>query len=435
MSSGAGATPDDRSGDVSTAANAQGLPCEMSTLLANKCTSCHGATPLFGAPMPLVTLDDLRAPAKSDPTRKVYELVGERVRSTAKPMPPDVTQRLDAGELAMVDTWIEAAAPAASPGGTCTPPTIPSLPQGAVGETPWPSDCEDVHGLRVHADADPSQKFHVTPDMNNAYFCWYFASPWGADTVQSLEIRSALDQAKVVHHWLLFGTDDLREEPGTVRSCEGSGEYDSALIAAWAPGRQDVVLPPDVGLEMPKGPNAGLVFQIHYYANGMDVMDGTGVDICTSNSFRPNNAGISWLGSVDLDLPPGQETTIRGTCRPASREPIHILRIWPHMHSLGRQMQVLVHRGGGGASEMLLDKPFDFEFQTSWETPAVVMPGDSIETICRYENTGDARVGFGEKTSDEMCFAYTYAYPAGALQDDSPVLGGVLGRRNFCVGY
>ena len=40
-----------------------------------------------------------------------------------------------------------------------------------------------------------------------------------------------------------------------------------------------------------------------------------------------------------------------------------------------------------------------------------VTGGDSIHTMCRWTNTTDATVTFGEKTEDEMCFAFLTYYP------------------------
>jgi len=63
------------------------LPCAVDKVLADNCRKCHSSPPQYGAPMPLVTLADLHAAAKSDPSRKVFELVPERIGNDQKPMP------------------------------------------------------------------------------------------------------------------------------------------------------------------------------------------------------------------------------------------------------------------------------------------------------------------------------------------------------------
>jgi hypothetical protein len=93
-------------GDTGGAAGgpAGGLPCDVDAVLARSCRSCHAEAPKFGAPMPLVSLADLQAAAPSDPSRKVYELVAERIHDDARPMPPPPNARLGADE-ATIDAW------------------------------------------------------------------------------------------------------------------------------------------------------------------------------------------------------------------------------------------------------------------------------------------------------------------------------------------
>jgi hypothetical protein len=398
----------------------------VDAILTERCRSCHGEPLDAGAPMPLLAAADFTAPAVGDSSRRVLDVVAQRIHDAARPMPP--TGMLDAAELAVLDAWLQAGAPAGA--GTCE-----SQPGGAVepdpgatsGASDWAEDCETVHQVRAHAVGDTAAEYHVTPDQTDAYICWYFDAPY-ADEVQGLQFRSVIDESPVVHHWLLYGTDQLPQPAGTVAPCGGVGTG-ATLITGWAPGRDDLSMPDDVGLQMPGGAGAGLILQIHYYANGMDVRDGSGVDFCTTRSFRDNTASISWLGTVNINVPAGAAGSATGVCQPGAQEPIHILRTWPHMHLHGRHMSLTVQRAAGG-SETLLDQPFNFDFQTSYETPLTLMPGDSIETVCEFQNTADTTATFGEGTGDEMCFAFVYAYPAGALRG-----GFVNPERNYCLGF
>ena len=62
------------------------LPCAVDAVLVASCQKCHSSPPQFGAPMPLVTYADLQAPARSNPSQKVYEVVETRIHDTAAPM-------------------------------------------------------------------------------------------------------------------------------------------------------------------------------------------------------------------------------------------------------------------------------------------------------------------------------------------------------------
>ena len=105
---GAAVSPGSNGGGGGGASAASGLPCDVEAVLKKGCAECHGATPSYGAPMPLVTFADLTAPAKSNPSKKVYEMVGTRVHDESRPMPQAPNPRLSAADTATLDTWIAA---------------------------------------------------------------------------------------------------------------------------------------------------------------------------------------------------------------------------------------------------------------------------------------------------------------------------------------
>ena len=90
-------------------------------------------------------------------------------------------------------------------------------------------------------------------------------------------------------------------------------------------------------------------------------------------------------------------------------------------------MQMTIHRSDG-RTESLVDHPFDFNNQVGYWTPSTLLPGDSVETICTFENSGGL-AHFGPNTENEMCYNFVVAYPAGALSNGR----GFAGDRNFCL--
>ena len=94
------------------------------------------------------------------------------------------------------------------------------------------------------------------------------------------------------------------------------------------------------------------------------------------------------------------------------------------MHLQGRHMTTVINRAGGG-TEMLIDEPFDFQTQISYSTPQVVHKGDTLTTTCTYATP----TPFGEKTTDEMCYNFVLAYPAGGLAQLFQIL-----RKYDCSG-
>lgn len=89
---------------------AQGIPCQVDTLLQNHCRGCHSAPPKNQAPMPLVSFDQLQAPSPSNANTPVYEAVAARIKDNARPMPPPPNARLTAAEIEVIDAWVESGA-------------------------------------------------------------------------------------------------------------------------------------------------------------------------------------------------------------------------------------------------------------------------------------------------------------------------------------
>jgi hypothetical protein len=92
---------------------ATGLPCDLSNLLITRCASCHGANPVAGAPMSLLSYDDLEAPSPSDPKKTNAAAALARMQDANSPMPPlfDANGNMEAGpsaaEIAILSAWIK----------------------------------------------------------------------------------------------------------------------------------------------------------------------------------------------------------------------------------------------------------------------------------------------------------------------------------------
>jgi hypothetical protein len=119
-SSGAGGSAGSSgvAGGPSPVAGSSGLPCDVATVLASKCTVCHSDPPIGGALSGLVTYADLTATAKEDPTRNEAQLSVVRMQSTSSPMPPATANTpATSSDIATIQAWINAGYPSGSCGG------------------------------------------------------------------------------------------------------------------------------------------------------------------------------------------------------------------------------------------------------------------------------------------------------------------------------
>jgi mono/diheme cytochrome c family protein len=445
--------------------------CAALAVFRDNCQGCHAAQPLYGAPMSLLTIDNLRARSVTTPSQYVYELVAQRIHDDQKPMPPPSTNdRLSPSEVAAVDAWITSGAtggsdPSCSSASTTTSAAGPSTGGGAPGSitgggasagsgaggtggggasgaggsgvggssgtmpptTGWPADCEKRYTFLAHGQSQPNDatKFNVsTAPVNQFYECFFFKAPWTTDAIQALAFRPIIDDKRVVHHWILYGSDAANGTDGQVG---GFGCSTGSMLAGWAPGGMGSDLPPDVGLQMPKGAGATLALEIHYnnVANYKDALDASGVELCTTKTFRPNTAAVHWLGSNSILMLPHQTVDVVSTCDPTSTQPVHIFSDSPHMHQLGVHAKLILNRKNG-THETLHDQPFSFSDQRIYPLDVIVNDGDTLTTTCSYNNTTNGIVSFGPNTENEMCYNFVTAYPAGGLSGPA--------GSNHCLG-
>lgn len=368
--------------------------CGVLEVIRSNCQRCHGATPVAGAPMPLVTYTDFVAPAATNPQRKVYELVQERVHDKSRPMPPPPEQ-LSAAALSGIDTWINAGALEAA--NTCPEAAPQDRPTGTVteGEFAWPADCEERHTFVAHDMSDMTKPYMV-PANTEEHPAFQFDTPWGDDDVQMLASRPITDNAKVVHHWILWD------------ATEGSS------LAGWAPGGIPDELPSDVGLYMPKGQGV-LTLDLHYYnlTGGEPQPDRSGVEVCITRKLRPKTAANTGLnGSATVKAMSTASTPV--ACQVTTTDEVRFLGINPHMHQLGTHAKLELTRAG--MTTTLWDAPFRFTEQAMRPLDNIqVMTGDVLTTTCTHVNDRPTDVQWGESTDDEMCINWVRYYPKGAF--------------------
>jgi hypothetical protein len=462
----------------STAPVAGAVPCDVDTVVKSRCQTCHGATPIGGAPMSLVTLADFKSDHVVRTTKplmgqtvKVYELA--RIRINGEMNTPKMPQgaSLVPADFMVLNAWLAAGAQAGAAcpsgstgGGGTTGGAGTAMGTGGMGGS---GIVNPVGGSPIIADTTPDQcagdpnlfkplvavpgetcyefqthgvtgvadtsKFMIP--TGESYNQFYFAIPWQPGTVAT-RFGAKFDNLAVLHHWLGFSTTSGQPagtvSPNVTGTTLGEG---TELVGGWAVGGCNVNFPPDMGLKLPD--SGGIMIQWHHFnSTGAPAMDGSSVQWCTvPAAMRPNIGGLTFLGTEDLNgptgMPAGQESKFSGTCTNNSGKPITIVGFDPHMHLLGTHMTSTVQRAGGGPMEMPFDHSFLFDHQVNYMLSKgyVLQPGDSITSTCTFNNTTTANVAFGQSTKQEMCYQFTFAYPYGALNNGVISL---IGAGNTC---
>jgi hypothetical protein len=296
---------------------------------------------------------------------------------------------------------------------------------------------ELCYELRTHGvpSAGDTSKYSIRPGEH--YSCFFYRVPWTAP-VEGTAFGNVFENQQVLHHWLLYTTAQAQPD-GNFVECVGTHIGDTAqLLAGWAVGGKDVVMPKDVGFDLP-APGTTVMVEWHYYnSSGAPVLDGSGIRVCTlPKGTRPNSASITWLGTENLGgpigMPAGRQSDFSGTCVPRragmdATTPIHIFAFLPHMHKLGRNMRSVVNRANGTREEVF-NLPFDFNYQIHYDVAVDLYPGDTITSTCTFLNDTNAPVPFGNSSDTEMCYQFAFSYPAGALHNGA---FGLNGATNNC---
>jgi hypothetical protein len=383
----------DRTESLSSAvvAGSNGLPCPVNDVLARNCRVCHGASPIGGAPMSLVTADDLHAPARSDPTKKVYEMVGRRTHDPHRPMPP--SRPLAAADLQILDDWIAAGAPRSA--ATCAPPST----DGGTDTLPCTPD----------KSLAPSQPWAIEAPLDDDYIC-YGVDIETASKRHVIAVGPRVQNQRLVHHL------DVYEAPESVdstpRRCSAFGSSEWRMVFAWAPGGKSLVLPQQAGF--PLSGTTHYVVQIHY-SNSLHLSgetDASGVDLCTTDRLRANDADVMAFGTDHFVIPPraNYDLMCKVGLGPAASE-LHLFAVMPHMHGSGAALTHTLQPQNGAAIELASQPHWNINNQSWFPIDATLKPGDRIATRCRWVNTNDEPIYFGDAAADEMCYAFTMYYP------------------------
>lgn len=422
------------------------LPCDVAKVLETHCAECHGDPPNWGGPMSLVEHADFHTMGTTTKTKSVDVLVEERINDKSRPMPPKTNEPMPAADLATLEDWLSDGAPKAKEGcGVRTPD-----PEESLGNDDRPvhpdATCYELrnHGKPVSGD---TSKYSVGPGEHYAEF--FFDAPWDEESVM-VSFRTLADNTQLLHHWLMYKSNGS-EPDGAISAGIGSHIGASVqLLAGWALGGSDIRIPDGIAAEMPP-PNGKLMVEWHYY-NQTSTMaeDSSGVEVCVipKKGVDPKKiSSLTWVGNENLGgssllgvigiagMPPQQESVARDICTPKFTglppgEPVRIFSFTPHMHKLGRHMRTWIARKNGKV-EKIFDEPFVFDEQISYNVEPMIelYPGDRIVNECTFFNDTNAPVGFGPSSDQEMCYQFTYSYPAGALVNG---VSSLTGSTNTC---
>jgi hypothetical protein len=401
---------------LASAALAQGptYSKEISRIYQAKCQVCHHDGDI--APFSLNNYDD--AVNWAFDTRRVVK------NGTMPPWKPvagygDFRDNisLTADEKQAILDWIANEMPEGDPA---------DLPDRITYNNDWPLGAPDV------TLAMP-QSF--TPEIGgDVYRCFVLPETGLSEDTYLSAIDVMPGNRQIVHHVIIFadttGTaaqlDGQDGQPGY--SCFGGPgipvnttnilqALDSLSgLGGWAPGTRAHFLPDNIGTLLPGG--ARVVMQVHYHPVGVTGPDQTQIGLYFMRSEIQKRLYHIPVVNMDFKVPPDSVRDVTAVFPPI---PLPLsakaINIFPHMHLLGRKIKADLIDITGKVTPMIYEDNWDFNWQGAYTyADAIPIPNFSkIRVTCTFDNTADnpknpnnplVTVGWGERTTDEMCLAF-----------------------------
>jgi hypothetical protein len=253
------------------------------------------------------------------------------------------------------------------------------------------------------------------------YRCFAFDSGNDADKF-IVGLEALPDRSSIVHHVVLFqddsGTADLGATDGF--ACEGFGNPDWSVLAAYGPGEVPTTFPEGAGMRLQA--HARLVLQMHYFDSGDSGPDNTGYGLILADQVTTEIYNIGF-GILDpFTIPAGETDHVESY--DAHWSPLDgtmtIYGVWAHMHQLGKAFEYDIDHPDDTNQCVVKIDGWNFHNQplAMFDEPIQVTGGDNLHIRCHYDNSSgnpanpsnppvDAHLG--ESSLDEMCFGFTYA--------------------------
>jgi len=291
------------------------------------------------------------------------------------------------------------------------------------------------------ADAAPPSDSAPADDPDNILIADYSLS-WGPVSVrpaqedtQCVWLRLSNDTEIKVHqlhntlsassHHLIVYKDDLDQtEQRTPVPCQpfsGALNTTGKIFPMMITQKHDdrLTLPPAVAYTL--APHQMIKIEMHYLNPNEEAADATAT--ATFSAADPvairDEANILFIGTPDIELEANKPAEIHQFFNPGRAQldlaNAKFFAITGHTHQLGLSVEVgIAETPTSPVTPVYAPTSFLWnEPETTTHKPEFkVDPAGGFDFTCRYYNSTNRAVQFGEKTTDEMCFFWAYYYPS-----------------------
>jgi mono/diheme cytochrome c family protein len=378
---------------------------EVSRIFQAHCDSCHHPGDI--APFSLMTYADAKPEA---PLIKFMTQTHQ--------MPPwkpvagcgvfAEERKLSQDEIDTIAKWVEGGAP-----------------EGNPADLPSPLDFSSGWTLGQPDLVLSYPQSYTPPAEGDIYRCLPLPTNLTADQyVSAIDVHPG--DRKTVHHVIAFvdttGESQRLDEadPAPGYTCFGGPGFTitdsaTATLGGWVPGSVATRFPEEVAMTLPA--NSRVVLQVHYHVHaGAPSPDTTQIGIYFARKKPQKLLRVLPLMNDTFTIPPNA-SDYKVSASFTAPLGVHLWAIAPHMHLLGRNMDVEAVTPSGQAMCLIRIDDWDFNWQGLYrfKDPIAIPALTRFSLLASYDNSLDnprnpndppKSVSWGEKTTDEMCIAF-----------------------------
>jgi hypothetical protein len=378
---------------------------DVAPILQKSCQNCH--RPGAIAPMSLLTYQDARPWARS---------IKQKV--TAREMPPWYIDRhigiskfkddpsLTDAEIATIVKWVDAGAPQGIPADMPKPRVFADDDKWHIGKPDMIVSLPKPYELRANGP-DEFYDVDVDPGFKEDMY------------IAAVETKPEPYSFKVVHHATANMIEDEEEDPVGL------------FFNEYALGKNGDIFPENSGRLIKAG--SKIHFNLHLHPSGERAL----VNVSIGFKLYPKGQVPKYVAFTqhmgdnnDLDIPPGEISRTDGYFR--LPKPAVISAFQPHMHNRGKAMCMEAiypdirpdsARPGPARTETLsCVSNYQFGWHITYPYADDVQPllpaGTIVHITAWHDNTAANKynpnprnwVGYGQRTIDEMSFAWVSLY-------------------------
>ena len=301
-------------------------------------------------------------------------------------------RRLAQSDINTIASWVDAGAP-----------------EGDRSLMPAPLEFDERWSIGQPDMVLSMSKSFTPPVDRDEYRCFSLPATNGTEKwISTIDFRPG--DPTTVHHIVVFldakGISASMDRDGSGFQCFGGAIIDGVdLIGAWSPGARPIPVPDGSGVRLPA--RARVVMQVHYHPHrAVAAPDRTEMGIYFAKSAVTHPLHYEILADTSLAIP-AQASNYRVEATAVVDTAIHLVSVYPHMHLLGRSMNIDATLPDGTQICLIQVPQYEFNWQGAYvfKTPVALPAGTRIHVEAHYDNPTDAIVRWGEATTDEMLVA------------------------------